>query len=183
MTEDPASAVRSDVRLGCVSGPFPQKLLHFVLMLAPTSQLRPKVHSRVVRGGRMAAVAHKTDEQLAAEGDLAAFLRPFRPAEPLRGPVELRVSCYLAPPKSKPPSERGGLSLARWRRLSQEGCIHHASVPDMANLIKQIEDALTRSGFWGDDRQVAKIIAQKFYGQPPRWEIEIQELPVRVPDC
>lgn len=57
------------------------------------------------------------------------------------------------------------------------GKIWHTSKPDTDNLAKQLKDAMTRLGFWGDDRQVAAYgRMEKLYGERGEWRVRVQEL-------
>lgn len=50
--------------------------------------------------------------------------------------------------------------------------VNGGHVPDTDNLIKAVLDSLNNIG-WNDDRQVAKIIAERIMGMPERTEVEI----------
>ncbi len=57
------------------------------------------------------------------------------------------------------------------------GKIWHTSKPDTDNLAKQLKDAMTRLGFWGDDRQVAAYgRMEKLYGERGEWRVRVREL-------
>jgi Holliday junction resolvase RusA-like endonuclease len=50
--------------------------------------------------------------------------------------------------------------------------------PDVVNLAKGTEDALTKAGFWVDDKQVVSLTIEKWYVEldPPRIEVTIETL-------
>lgn len=78
------------------------------------------------------------------------------------GPLKLELIFYMKIPK-----------LVRNRSKSQ----WHANAPDCTNLVKFIEDAITKTGvIWQDDRQVAWQDNRKIYDTNPRIEIRITEL-------
>ena len=73
-------------------------------------------------------------------------------------PVVLRVAFFLPRPKSLPKHVE-----------------HAIKKPDCDKLVRGICDALTGI-VWRDDSQVVQIDARKAYGDPPRAEIEVEEL-------
>jgi Holliday junction resolvase RusA-like endonuclease len=48
----------------------------------------------------------------------------------------------------------------------------HTSKPDLSNLIKHTEDALTEANMWADDNQIDTMTAQKF--RCPRGEQRVE---------
>ncbi len=54
------------------------------------------------------------------------------------------------------------------------GKIGHTVKPDVDNLAKQLLDAMTRMGFWEDDRQVVELAGRKRYDTTPRWLVEVR---------
>ena len=57
------------------------------------------------------------------------------------------------------------------------GKMWHTSKPDTDNLCKQLKDAMTRLGFWADDRQVAAYgRMEKLYGERGEWRVRVREL-------
>lgn len=94
---------------------------------------------------------------------LAVFIDPA--ADSLQGPLRLEVTAFLPYPKS----------MSKKRRLVSLPVTR----PDLDNYIKQVEDAL--SGYaYKDDSSIVTIIARKRYGEPPRWEITLDEIEEEV---
>ena len=63
------------------------------------------------------------------------------------------------------------------RAKSNEDIFPHRIKPDVLNLAKHTEDALTKAGFWVDDKQVIDMSIRKRFvepGLPPRIEITIK---------
>lgn len=81
------------------------------------------------------------------------------PEKLLDGAIVVRMDFYLPRPKSLP------------KRVS-----HHTKKPDVSKLLRAAEDALTGI-IWTDDSRIVDAHPRKFYGDPPRVEIEVQELP------
>lgn len=48
--------------------------------------------------------------------------------------------------------------------------------PDLDNLLKNIQDYMTKFGYYADDSQIVVVCARKFYGNKNRIEIEITEV-------
>ena len=40
-------------------------------------------------------------------------------------------------------------------------------------MAKQLKDAMTRAGFWGDDKQVVALRCSKRYAAVPHWEVAV----------
>lgn len=96
----------------------------------------------------------------AARETLTAHLTGHRPEKPMNGPVELRTLWLF--PKGK--THRHG----EWR----------ITKPDTDNLQKLLKDCMTKVGFWRDDAQVVREIAEKRWSDEPSGiYIEINELP------
>ena len=53
------------------------------------------------------------------------------------------------------------------------GEIAHTKKPDLDNMAKQLKDAMSRSGFWGDDRQVVSLRCSKCYAAVPHCEVAV----------
>lgn len=79
-----------------------------------------------------------------------------------QGPVSIGVVFYLPRPKSLP------------KRI-----VYPTKKPDCDKLVRGIFDALTGI-LWRDDSQVVEMAARKLYGDPPRAEITVQELPTAL---
>ena len=48
--------------------------------------------------------------------------------------------------------------------------------PDLDNLLKNIQDYMTKFGYYVDDSQLVVVCARKFYGNENKIEIEITEV-------
>jgi Holliday junction resolvase RusA-like endonuclease len=57
--------------------------------------------------------------------------------------------------------------------------VNGGHIPDTDNLVKAVLDSLNDIG-WDDDRQVARIDAERIIGTPERAEIEITEADASV---
>lgn len=136
--------------------------LSFCLLITPTAQQRPR-HARFGAHD----VTYKSESQKANERTLEAMLLPHRPKTPLKGPLELYFCATFPVPRSW---------TKKRREAALRGKIWHTSRPDTDNLCKQLKDAMTRLGFWQDDRQVAVCCAEKCYGERGEWRVSVSEL-------
>lgn len=136
--------------------------LSFTLPITPTPQQRPR-HARF--GSQ--DVTYKSRSQKDNERTLEACLLPYRPKAPLSGPLELCFCAVFPVPVSWPAMRR---EAARRRGM------WHTARPDADNLAKQLKDAMTRLGFWDDDRQVAACRMEKRYGGRGEWRVRVREL-------
>lgn len=137
-------------------------MIAFALNTIPTAQARAR-HG-VVNGHSM---TYKSGPQRAAEQTLDALLAPHAPKEPMTGAVVLEFRAVFPPPKSV--SKKARAAMLR-------GGICHTVKPDLDNLAKQLKDAMTRMGFWGDDKQVVRLVGEKRYGERPAWHVVLRRV-------
>ena len=131
----------------------------FVLNCVPTAQARTR---HAVRGGH--SVAYKSVGQKRAEAVLDDLLSPRAPQKPLEGPLVLEFIAGMPIPASTPKRDREAML---------RGDIGHTKKPDLDNLGKQLLDAMTRTGFWHDDRQGVSLHCSKRYAAVPGWEVAV----------
>lgn len=48
--------------------------------------------------------------------------------------------------------------------------------PDCDNILKLLQDCMTRLGFWNDDSQIASLKMEKYWGDKPGIYIRIEEI-------
>ena len=100
----------------------------------------------------------------ANERTLEAWLKDHAPKTPLDGPLCLEFVAGMPCPASA--SKR-----ARAAMLSGENA--PAKKPDLDNLAKQLKDAMTRMGFWGDDAQIVRLACEKIYTEQGFWQVSV----------
>ncbi len=128
----------------------------FIAMKPPTATAQEKKVSSL----KDKPVFYDPPAVKAAREKLTAHLAGHRPEKPMNGPVELRTLWLF--PKGK--AHRHG----EWR----------ITKPDTDNLQKLLKDCMTKVGFWHDDAQVVREIAEKRWSDEPSGiYIEINELP------
>jgi len=94
--------------------------------------------------------------------DVATAFRQAAGADwvPVTGPVRLVMAIWYPYPARTPKGRRAGFTPKATR-------------PDIDNVVKGILDALNRVA-WHDDGQVYSIVANKFYGDAGRVDVQLQ---------
>lgn len=136
--------------------------IRFDVLGEPTGKGRPKV---VRRGNLPYPVAITPDKTRAAEQSLLAQALAHKPAEPLCGPLTMRIDAICGIPPSWP---------KRRRTEALTGLKRPTGKPDIDNLAKLVLDALN-GVFYLDDKQVVTLQVTKTYGPVPKVRIEIAE--------
>lgn len=95
----------------------------------------------------------------AITGIVAGHLEPGWTS--LSGPVELRIVFRMPRPGYH---FRTG---ARAHELKPNAPTYVAKRPDLSKLIRSTEDALTESGIYRDDAQVARLVVEQVYADGP----------------
>lgn len=117
----------------------------------PKGQPAPRFSPRTGRAFKpKTADAFRADVERAARAAKLAGLR-------MAGPFRLTVTVYLPRPKDH---HRAGDKL---RELKPTAPHLHACKPDLTNIIKALEDALTDAGVWRDDSAISEHRTAKRY--------------------
>lgn len=131
--------------------------IRFTAYGEPKGQPRPRAFARRM-GNKYVARVFDAGTAEGWKSAVALAAKPFAPAAPLTGPVQVDLGFFFARPKSH---HKGN---DRQRELREDAPHFHRSKPDIDNLAKAVLDALTQLGaFWQDDSQVCRIYAHKFY--------------------
>lgn len=117
----------------------------------------------IVRGKPM---FFKNAKAQSAENDLTLLCSEHAPPEPLDGPLELHID-FVFPWRKSETKKR--IALKR---------LPHTSKPDSSNIIKIIEDVLTKLRFWHDDGQVADLRVSKAWGDEVGITVRIKPIEV-----
>lgn len=107
----------------------------------------------------------KNGKAESAEHDLTLLSAKHAPTAPLEGPLSLQVD-FVWPWRASESKKRVAL-----------GRVPHTARPDCSNIVKMLEDCLTKLGFWKDDSQVASLQVTKAWGDHVGIFIAIRELP------
>lgn len=82
---------------------------------------------------------------------------------PLEGALRMTIIAYMMIPKS---------TSKKRMKLMIDRIIRPTKKPDISNILKSAEDALSSLAFH-DDKQIVTAICHKYYAVRPRLEIEI----------
>ena len=127
----------------------------FIAMKPPTATAQEK-KVNTVKGK---PVFYDPPAVKAAREKITAYLCEHRPVKPMSGAIELRTLWLFPRGKAHKHGE--------WR----------ITKPDTDNLQKLLKDCMTKVGFWKDDAQVVREIAEKRWSDEPCGiYIEINEL-------
>ncbi len=129
----------------------------------PKATSQQKGACRVAGGVRF----FKKEHVAQAEHDLLSLIRSVLPLQwetIEQGPVMLEVS-FCWPWRKSEPKRNRTMPLR-----------HMDVAPDCSNLIKMLEDCLTRLCVWHDDGQVARLQVQKFWGDSPGIQIRVEAI-------
>jgi Holliday junction resolvase RusA-like endonuclease len=126
-------------------------MISFFLSIVPSKATSQGAGKRMsVINGR--PMFFKNKKAAGAEKDLTVLCSEHAPSQPLQGPITLHVD-FCFPWRTSEPLKR--------RRL---GRVPMTKKPDCSNLIKQIEDVMTKLRFWEDDGQVVDLRVTKGWG-------------------
>ena len=139
--------------------------ISFTVPTIPVAQPRQR-HRIMQAGGRTFAhnVTPTTHPVNAFKAAVQLAAREAYAGPPLDGPVSLHVEFYFPRP-----------GRLRWKKRDMPALLHDTK-PDLENCLKSLMDALTGIAFH-DDRQVAKVSAEKWYtdgGSGPRVKVEVE---------
>lgn len=117
----------------------------FLLMNPPTVTAQESKVAVV----RNKPIIYKPEKIKQAKKEIVKHLMPFKPKEPLQGPVELKVVWLFPRGKRHKHFE--------WRTTR----------PDTDNLEKLLKDCMTEVGFWKDDALVVSETVYKIWSDEP----------------
>lgn len=99
-----------------------------------------------------------------AEDTFLALLAMHRPEQSFDGPISLTVMWRYPWRKSEPKKNKA----YGWKPCDTR--------PDCSNIVKILEDCMTRLNFWTDDSQIAQLHITKAWANDPGITIHIQEI-------
>jgi len=141
-------------------------MITFHLPIVPPKATSQGAGKRImVIGGK--PMFFKNKKAASAEHDFLILCAPYRPAQPLSGPISLKVD-FVFPWRTSEPKYRIAM-----------GRVPMTKKPDCSNLIKMLEDCLTKLQFWQDDGQVADLQVTKAWGNAVGIYVAIEE--IRLP--
>ena len=126
-----------------------------------TAQQKGERIAYTIKNGKRVPYIHhyKKAAVSALRSELEYKLKRYKPKEPYEGAVKLTVILYFD--KKSPKKSWGPYKTTR---------------PDCSNYVKEIEDAMTSTGFWIDDAQIADLHVKKYYAEKANIFIRVEEL-------
>lgn len=138
-------------------------MIRFHLPITPPKATSQSAGKRlVVVNGR--PMFFKNQKAQSAENDLTLLASKHAPPVPLEGPLSLSID-FAFPWRASEPKKRIAL-----------GRVPHTSKPDCSNIVKMLEDVLTKLGFWKDDSQVAELHVSKAWSDKVGITVEIKPI-------
>lgn len=134
--------------------------IKLVFEIEPIQQARPRV-TRMGRGIRL----YDPQKVSVYKKQLGLMAKDMYKAEPLVGPLELRIKFYRPIQKS--------ISRKEHKRRA-DGISRPVVKPDLSNYLKAFEDGLNGI-IWKDDASIVHEEIDKYYSDNPRIELEIED--------
>ena len=120
---------------------------------------------RVARNGRMYDPSFNDKKQIWLQ------IAKFKPKQPPKGDIYLKVIFYFKRPKSH---YRSG-KYSHLLKDAYKDVVYVKSRPDLDNCVKLIADIIQPQMIC-DDSQICMLQAEKMYSTNPRTEVVIQEI-------
>ena len=98
-----------------------------------------------------------------AKSGLLQLFSPYTPVKPLLGAVDLYLRVVYPFRKNEP------------KKNKMKKMIPNDKRPDCSNIIKMIEDCMTRLGFWEDDGQIYSLTVEKYWGDDIGYHVAVNE--------
>lgn len=133
--------------------------MKFTFDIEPVEQARPRA-TRMGRGIRL----YDPKKVSVYKKQLAMMCKFQYKDQPLSGQLTVNLKFYRHVQSSVSKKER---------KLRLIGAHRPTVKPDVDNYIKSTLDGLNGL-LWEDDNQIVKIVAEKYYSDHPRVEIEVQ---------
>jgi Holliday junction resolvase RusA-like endonuclease len=135
-----------------------KKTIQFILPITPKS-CQHGARARVIRG-KFCGYYNDAEKTSFIDSIINESLG-FKPAEPLAGPLDVEYKFYFPRPE-RDESEHPDKVTSDWD-----------------NVCKGVQDALSKAGFWSNDKQVVHGQGWKLWAEEPgmeRMEIIIKQL-------
>lgn len=130
----------------------------------------PMGSKRHVGNGKMIESSKAVKPWRQAVASAAVDALPPEGWTPMDGPLILHVIFIFPRPASHYGTGRNAGTL------KPNAPVYKSSAPDLSKLVRSTEDALTDAGVWRNDARVARILAEKTYGDSPGAVITIRSL-------
>lgn len=137
-------------------------MTEFFVPIAPPTVTHQEKDIKVIKNkkGKHVPLVYEPAELKAARSKLMAHFGQHTPAEKYTGGIRLTTKwLFPIPPNSK--YQNGQYKLTK---------------PDYENMVKLMNDVMTKLGFWADDCLIASGIIEKFWADRPGIYVKIEEL-------
>lgn len=138
--------------------------ISFTIPFACTAKQADRSRTVNTRDGRSFVQHYQSAEVKENAATLASLIAPHRPSKPMSGPLHLSLTFRFAWRKGE--SKKWLARGQRWKDTK----------PDWDNLAKQVGDVLERSGFMGNDSQIACAYVEKRWADSPGIDVTLREL-------
>lgn len=101
---------------------------------------------------------YKSPRLIGLEQMFYTALLPYRPKEPSKEPIKICLRFYFDTKDKR-----------KWD-------MPKTSTPDVDNYCKAFLDQMTRAGFWLDDSQIFRLVAEKYYAETAKIEVIYSEV-------
>lgn len=134
-------------------------MIEFTVAGEPVAQGRPRFSTR---GSFVKAYdPAKSKDYKAYVKLVAAAAMNERSLKPLDGAIAVSIRAYVSVPKSK-----------KFRENALKGLERPTKKPDCDNIAKILLDAMTGIAY-EDDKQIIRLVVEKFYDEVPRVEVTV----------
>lgn len=137
-------------------------MIQFTVYGEPKAQGRPK--AAVIKGR---AIIYDPKPSRDFKRDIKAVAQAHVPDRLLTGALILELKIYRPIPKS---------FSKKKREMALTGELRPTTKPDLKNYIAGVEDALENVLYANDSQIVGYGATGKWYGDPPRIEVDVREL-------
>lgn len=136
-------------------------MIEFTVPGEPVAQGRPRFSTR---GNFVKAYDPEKSKDYKAYVKLVAMAAMSeRSLKPFDGAIAVSIRAYVSVPKSK---------SKKFRENALKGLEHPTKKPDCDNIAKILLDAMTGI-VYEDDKQIIRLVVEKYYDEVPRVEVAI----------
>lgn len=136
-------------------------MIEFTVAGEPVAQGRPRFSTR---GSFVKAYDPAKSKDYKAYVKLVAIAAMSeRSLKPLDGAIAVSIRAYVSVPKSK---------SKKFRENALKGLERPTKKPDCDNIAKILLDAMTGI-VYEDDKQIIRLVVEKFYDEVPRVEVTV----------
>ena len=140
--------------------------ISFTVYGEPVAQGRPRMKHIKTKDGREFDKAYDPTKSRNWKQEVSRVAQDYVPDRLLTGALVLTVRVFRPIPKS--------FSMKK-QVHAMKGILRPTTRPDLSNYIKGVEDALVKKLFRDDSQIISYGASGKWYGDPPRVEVILEE--------